>query len=63
MNNLPAELQELREGDRDVAQVLDAYSELERVYQGALEAMGASHRQESGTMNSAEVTLSFKSSD
>jgi len=53
----------MREDDRDVALVLDAYDELERVYQGALEAMGVSDRQETDTMNSAEVTLSFKSSD
>ncbi|MCL5882974.1 MAG: hypothetical protein M1539_03250 [Actinobacteria bacterium] len=63
MNNLPAELQKLRESDRDVALVLDAYGELERMYQGALEAMGVADRQETDTMNSAEVTLSFKSSD
>ena len=63
MKNLPAELQKMRESERDVALVLDAYGELERVYQGALEAMGASDRQETDTMNSAEVTLSFLSSD
>src|SRR5665648_311578 len=52
-------LQKLRKSDCEVALVLDLYDELERVYQGALEAMGASDRHVTETMNSDEVTLSF----
>lgn len=63
MNNLPAELQKLRESNRDVELVLDAYGELERVYLDALEAMGVSDRLDTDTMNTAEATFSSSSSD
>ena len=60
MKNLSPELLKLREQDPDIALIIDTYSEIEEVYQKALEAMGriAAPLQES--CNSAKVTIQFK---
>ena len=60
MASLPMDLAGLRNSDPDVALILDSYAEIERVYQDALEAMGASGRQAPEVKNTAEVTISFR---
>ncbi len=54
------ELQSLRQSDSDVSLVLDLYEEVERIYQAALEAMGAQTSTTEGVKNSADVTISFQ---
>ena len=60
MNTLTDELSRLRKDDPDVATVLDAFAEIERIYHETLEAMGATTKHTPGIVNSAEVTLSFR---
>ena len=60
MNSLTNELRRLREDDPDVAFILDLFGEIERVYQGALEAMGTASKPAPEVMNSAEGTVSFR---
>lgn len=61
MNSLTNELRQLREDNPDVAHVLDVFGEIERVYRDAMEAMGATGKSIPEVRNSAEVTLSFRS--
>lgn len=51
----------LREENPVVAEIIDAYEEIERIYRDALQAMSAGSRQISVVQNSADVTLSFNS--
>jgi hypothetical protein len=44
----------------DVASVLDAFEEVDRVYQSALEAMGVVNPKTEVVMNSATVTITFQ---
>jgi len=60
MNNLTKELRRLREDDPNVALILDVFREIEQVYHGALEAMGATSKYAPEVVNSAEVTVSFR---
>lgn len=62
LDNLNAELRRLRDNNQDVATMLDAYKEAERVYREALEAMGLSTRHMPTVRNVAEVTVSFRDS-
>jgi len=62
MNVVTNELRSLRENDPDLALILDTFEEIERVYQGTLEAMGSVSRNIPKVMNSAEVTVSFQPS-
>jgi hypothetical protein len=54
-------LNRLREDDPDVAHILDVFGEIERIYHEALEAMGAVNKSVHAVGNSAEVTVSFRS--
>ncbi len=61
MDGLTQELRQLRETDPEIGEVLGAYDEIDKVYRGALEAMGVVNRKgTAGVRNSAEVTLSFQ---
>lgn len=60
MAEINKQLQSLRQSDTDVALILDVYEEIERVYKGALEAMGAASSTSGGVRNSADVTISFE---
>lgn len=60
MTEINKKLQSLRQSDTDVALILDVYEEVERVYKGALEAMGAGSATADGVRNSADVTISFE---
>ena len=60
MNSLTDELLRLRENDPDVALILDAFGEIERVYRDALEAMGVTSKHTPEVRNSADVTVSFR---
>ena len=62
MNIVTSELRSLRENNPDLALILDTFEEIERVYQGTLEAMGSVTKNIPKVMNSAEVTLSFQPS-
>ena len=59
MAEINNQLQSLRQSDADVALILDVYEEVERVYKGALEAMGVSSSTAGAVKNSADVTISF----
>lgn len=61
MSNLTDELRRLRKDDSDVALVLGVYEEIERVYGDTLEAMGVISKPIPEVKNSAEVTISFRS--
>lgn len=60
MTEINKQLQSLRQSDTDVALILDVYEEVERVYKGALEAMGAKASTGDGVKNSADVIISFQ---
>lgn len=60
MTSLTEQLQLLRQNDMDVASVLDAFEEVDRVYQGALEAMGLVNSNTEVVKNSAAVTITFQ---
>jgi outer membrane protein assembly factor BamA len=60
MTSLIEQLQLLRQDDVDVASVLDAFEEVDRVYQSALEAMGVVNPKTEVVMNSATVTITFQ---
>ncbi|HVS83663.1 MAG TPA: hypothetical protein VHE60_18170 [Pyrinomonadaceae bacterium] len=60
MPEIISQLQSLRQSDTDVALILDLYEEVERVYKGALEAMGAGTPTADAVRNSADVTISFE---
>lgn len=59
-NNASDQLMRLRQDDPDVASVLDVYSEIERVYSEALQAMGVSKKISAEVKNSADVIVSFE---
>ncbi len=59
MGMLPEELLKLRESDPELAQVLDAFAQLDAVYREALKAMGAVPEQSLRVANSADVAVSF----
>ena len=58
----PTGLNTLLDGDADVTMILDYFSEIERVYLEALEAMGAARAPSPEARNSAEVTVLFRQS-
>ena len=62
MAEINKQLQSLRQSDADVALILDVYEGVERVYKGALEAMGAGSSTADGVKNSADVTISSEPS-
>lgn len=53
------ELLRLREENEDIALLLDAYGELDRLYNDTLEAMGVTARPTLTVRNSSEVTVSI----
>jgi len=61
MNILTKELLRLREDDPNVSLILNVFEEIERVYREALEAMGVTAKPQPEVRNSAEVTISFRS--
>ena len=63
MPELNNQLQSLRNSDADVASILDAYDEIERVYNAALGAMGLESSTCDVVKNSADVTISFQPSE
>lgn len=63
MAELSNQLQSLRQADSDVAQILDVYDEVARVYNGALEAMGLEPSKVNFVANSADVTISLQPSE
>lgn len=63
MPELNNQLQSLRNSDADVASILDAYDEIERVYNAALGAMGLESSKCDVVKNSADVTISFQPSE
>jgi hypothetical protein len=60
--NMTEELKRLRDQNPDLAQILDAFSAIDQVYQQSLEAMGLINEELPSVKNSAEVTLSLGSS-
>lgn len=56
---LPEELLRLRESDPDLAQVLDAFAQVDAIYRESLKASGAIAEQSLRVANSADVTISF----
>lgn len=60
MTELNNQLQSLRQADGDVARILDAYDEIARVYNSALEAMGVESPNTNFVANSADVTISLQ---
>ena len=60
MAEINNQLQSLRQSDADVALILDIYEEVDRVYKGALEAMGAGSSTADGVRNSEDVIISFQ---
>jgi len=62
MNVMTNELRNLCENDPDLALILDTFEEIERVYEGTLEAMGTVSKNIPKTTNSAEVIISFQPS-
>jgi hypothetical protein len=63
MSRLTDELYQLRQNDPDVALVLDAYEEIDRVYAEIIEAMGGRSKPATEIMNSANVTISFRATE
>lgn len=63
MTEISNQLQSLRQTDEDVARILDAYDEIERVYNAALAAMGLESSTCDVVKNSADVTISFQPSE
>lgn len=60
MPDLTEELREIREQDPAIADVLDFYDEVEKVYQETLRAMGILDNPHCSIGNSSNVTLSFQ---
>ncbi len=58
MENLTDELRRLRDADAELAQVLDTYSEIRRVYRGAVGPTRSSGQGEPISSRSAKVTVS-----
>jgi hypothetical protein len=58
MAMLADELLRLREADPEVAYIMDTYSEIDRHYQAAVEAMGQRPTPVESVTNSAHVTIS-----
>lgn len=56
-------LQRLRSENPDVAQMLDAFGEIDNAYSEALEAIGGAKKPRLTFSSSAEFTVSFHSSD
>ena len=63
MTELSNQLQALRLADADVASIMDAYDEIDRVYNAALVAMGVRAENTEAVVNSADITLSRQSVD
>lgn len=60
MTSLSNELRILRDTDPDVALVLEAFEDIERVYRASLIAMGQSNEVSLGAGDAADITLSFQ---
>jgi hypothetical protein len=58
MEILTDDLRRLREDDAELADILDTYAEIRRVYGGAVEATHPSGRDRSVSSRSARVTVS-----
>ncbi len=62
MGMLSNDLLKLRANDPDLAQVLDAFAQVDAVYREALKASGAIPEQSLQVANSADITVSFDTS-
>lgn len=58
--SLSDELQQLLKANPDVALILEAFGEIERVHGSALEAMGLRKQYVSDSKSSSEVAISFR---
>ncbi|MDV2496523.1 MAG: hypothetical protein RX316_10015 [bacterium] len=61
MDGLTQELHLLAKDDLEVAEILDVFGEIDRVYGGSLVAMGIIDEHKAEVRNSAEVTISVRS--
>lgn len=59
MASLTDKLRELHNEDPDVARVVDAFEEIDRIYQAALRAMGMGDKPVSFVGSTAEMSVSF----
>lgn len=60
MPQISDNLQLLRQSDSDVASILTAFDEIDRVHKAALEAMGLVSVEGETVGNSAAVTITFR---
>lgn len=60
MMELTEELRQLRDANPDVATVLDAYMEIDRIYKEILEATGQTGKPKLVVSSSADITVSLK---